>query len=55
MGSECMKQMEQILPLLPECYAAPLRRLSWEGLEEIRMGTGRPLRLLRSEIGRAHV
>lgn len=43
-----MKQMEQILPLLPECYAAPLRRLSWEGLEEIRMGTGRPLRLLRS-------
>lgn len=43
-----MKQMEQILPLLPDCYAESLRRLSWEGLEEIRLGTGRPLRLLRA-------
>lgn len=43
-----MKPMEQILPLLPDCYAGPLGRMSWEGLEELRLGTGRPLRLLRA-------
>lgn len=47
MGSESMKQMEQILPLLPDRYAGALRETSWEGIEELRLGTGRPLRLLR--------
>lgn len=43
-----MKPMEQILPLLPDCYAKVLGRMSWEGLEELRLGTGRPLRLMRA-------
>lgn len=43
-----MKQMEQILPLLPDQYAAALRKTAWDGIEELRLGTGRPLRLWRN-------
>ncbi len=42
-----MKQMEQILPLLPDCYGRQLQTCSWEGLEEIRLAAGQPLRLRR--------
>ena len=40
-----MEPYDQIIPLLPELYAGQLRREDFENLEEIRMGTGRPLRL----------
>lgn len=40
-----MKQMNVLQSLLPEVYAGQLRQQDWEGLEELRLGTGRPLRL----------
>lgn len=43
-----MKQMEQILPLLPDCYGRQLQTCGWESLEEIRLAAGQPLRLRRS-------
>lgn len=38
--------MDEILKLLPDCYEVQLRAKKWDGLEEIRLGCGRPLRLL---------
>ncbi len=40
-----MELYEQLIPLLPEPYSGQLRREDFEGLEEIRMGCGQPLRL----------
>ncbi len=40
-----MELYDQIIPLLPEPYAGQLRREDFDGLEEIRIGTERPLRL----------
>ncbi len=40
-----MKHRNALEPLLPEIYLRQLRPMDWEGLEEIRIGAGRPLRL----------
>lgn len=40
-----MEPYDQIMQLLPEPYAGQLRREDFNGLEEIRIGIGRPLRL----------
>lgn len=44
--------MKQIEMLLPEVYARQLSRADWHGLEELRVGTGRPLRLRYADIER---
>ena len=53
MGSERMKQKQQILPLLPAVYGAQLEQTDWAKLEELRLGTGRPM-VLRS-LGREQI
>lgn len=40
-----MKLYDQIIPLLPEPYAEQFRKEDFKCLEEIRMGSGNPLRL----------
>lgn len=40
-----MNVYEEVWPLLPERYAVQLRERDFEGLEELRFGCGRPLRL----------
>ena len=40
-----MKQKDAIIPLLPEIYGSQIKDGDWNGLEEIRLGNRRPLRL----------
>lgn len=40
-----MEQMRVLHSLLPDVYAGQLQPQDWDGLEELRLGTGRPLRL----------
>lgn len=40
-----MNVYEEVWPLLPERYAVQLRETDFDGLEELRLGCGRPLRL----------
>ena len=40
-----MKQMNVLQSLLPDVYANQMQFQDWDGLEELRLGTGRPLRL----------
>ena len=40
---------KNLLPLLPEVYHPQFSPTCWEGLEELRLGTGRPLRLRYGE------
>lgn len=47
-----MKQKEVLIPLLPDVYGSILQDLDWCGLEEIRLGCGRPLRLRYSSVER---